>query len=68
MTTTDLITFDGFKARLGGGVTLRTIRRLMAQGRWPRAVRLSPSGPLLWSQAAIEQHLASAMAGLDVPE
>jgi len=65
--TNDLITYDGFKDRLGGGVTLRTIRRLMARGEWPRAIRLSPSGPLLWSEAAISQHLLTVMAGLDVP-
>lgn len=67
MTAPNLITYDDFKDRVPG-LTLRTIRREMTLGRWPKAVRLSPATPLLWDAAAVEAHLSALLAGLDVAQ
>lgn len=67
MTIPNLITYDDFKDRVPG-LTLRTIRREMTLGRWPKAVRLSPSGPLLWDSRALENHISALMAGLDLSQ
>ena len=67
MAPTDLLTFDDWSPR-APGLTLRTVRRLMAQGRWPQAIRLSPSGPLLWRGDAIDSHLNALLAPLAVEQ
>ena len=64
MSGPDLISFDEWSER-APGLSIRTVRRLMAQGRWPAAIRLSPSGPLLWSRQSLNSHFEALLAPLD---
>lgn len=67
MARPDLVTFEDWSERTPG-LSLRTVRRLMAQNRWPHAVRLSPSGPLLWSKVQIDRHLEAVLAPLELDQ
>ena len=66
MTTPELCTYDDFKDRLGGGISLRTIRRLMNRGDWPQGARLSAHGPILWDAQIVHRHIGRLLAGLEV--
>lgn len=66
MKTPTLCTYDDFKGRLGGGISLRTIRRMMARGDWPQGARLSAHGPILWDARIVHRHIDFLLAGLEV--
>jgi hypothetical protein len=65
MTQPHLIAFQDWSGR-APGLTIRTVRRLMAQGRWPQAIRLSPNGQLLWRADILNAHLDALLAPLEV--
>lgn len=66
MTNPTLCTYSDFKDRLGGGISLRTIRRMMARGEWPQGARLSAHGPILWDAQIVHSHIDRLLAGLEV--
>jgi len=57
-----LVEFADFAHRLGGGTCSRNVEHLSRKGRFPPGTRLSPRGPYLYSQEAVEAWFTDVLA------